>query len=58
MTANDDNTLIFVEVKYRKSTNFGTAQEMVSKSKQQKNHQYSKYLVKEKLSIPKLRIQI
>jgi putative endonuclease len=36
MTASDDNTLIFVEVKYRKSTNFGTAQEMVSKSKQQK----------------------
>ncbi|MGQ4005610.1 YraN family protein [Francisellaceae bacterium CB300] len=32
----DNNTLIFVEVKYRKYTSFGTAQEMVSKSKQQK----------------------
>lgn len=36
MTINDDNTLIFIEVKYRKSANFGTAQEMVSKSKQLK----------------------
>ena len=36
MTASDDKTLIFIEVKYRKSANFGTAQEMVSKSKQQK----------------------
>ena len=36
MMVNDDNTLIFVEVKYRKYTSFGTAQEMVSKSKQQK----------------------
>ncbi|MGQ4003690.1 YraN family protein [Francisellaceae bacterium CB52] len=36
MTASDNNTLIFVEVKYRKSANFGTAQEMVSKSKQRK----------------------
>jgi len=32
----DETTLIFVEVKYRKSTNFGTAQEMVSRIKQQK----------------------
>jgi len=30
------DTLIFVEVKYRKSASFGTAQEMVSRAKQQK----------------------
>ncbi|MGQ4001477.1 YraN family protein [Francisellaceae bacterium CB299] len=36
MTVDDENTLVFVEVKYRKSTSFGTAQEMVSHSKQQK----------------------
>ena len=36
MTVSDDSILIFVEVKYRKYTSFGTAQEMVSKSKQQK----------------------
>ncbi|MFT4693725.1 MAG: putative endonuclease [Francisella sp.] len=36
MTVDDENTLVFVEVKYRKSTSFGTAQEMVSYSKQQK----------------------
>lgn len=32
----DENTLAFIEVKYRKSSSFGTAQEMVSKAKQQK----------------------
>lgn len=32
----NNDILIFVEVKYRKSTNFGTAQEMVSCVKQQK----------------------
>ena len=36
MTSNDESTLIFIEVKYRKSANFGTAQEMVSRAKQQK----------------------
>lgn len=30
------NTLVFVEVKFRRSGRFGHAQEMVSKSKQQK----------------------
>ena len=32
----DDGTLVFIEVKFRKSKSFGTAAEMVSLSKQQK----------------------
>ena len=32
----NERILIFIEVKYRKSANFGSAQEMVSRSKQQK----------------------
>ena len=32
----DKGTLVFIEVKYRKSANFGTAQEMVNRAKQQK----------------------
>jgi len=34
--AKDDKTLVFAEVNYRKSASFGSAQEMVGKSKQQK----------------------
>lgn len=36
MTVSDENTLAFVEVKYRKSASFGAAQEMISQAKQQK----------------------
>ncbi|APC97045.1 YraN family protein [Francisella frigiditurris] len=36
LIALDDQTLVFVEVKYRKSVKFGTTEEMISISKQKK----------------------
>lgn len=36
IVAMDDNTICFIEVRYRKSNNFGTAAESVTSSKQQR----------------------
>lgn len=48
LIAKNENTIVFVEVKYRKTSNYGYAQEAVNRKKQQKIYLAAQFYITEK----------